>query len=140
MRTIAFKPGITSCVSARMFNTGWTGSTSSGNLPATMLPSTCSTSNVHPATPRSGCSTTKPVRAVRKSVFCVAFNRSVVRDLLIVPFAHRVKRHRKAVGTLIDLQVGEHGRVRAPVLVAHQETDSAQHFHAAHLEVAQLRV
>ena len=72
MRTVAFSPGSTSCVSERISRNGWTGSTSGGNLDFSTLPSTCSISTGWPATPLSGCSTTKPVRAVRKSVFGVA--------------------------------------------------------------------
>ncbi len=72
MRTVAFSPGLTSCVSARTARKGWIGSTSGGNFEFTTLPSTCSTVTGHPATPLSGCSTTKPVRAVRKSVFGTA--------------------------------------------------------------------
>ncbi len=55
-----------------MLRKGWIGFTSSGNLSFTILPSTCSTSTGYPATPLSGCSTTKPVRAVLKSVLGMA--------------------------------------------------------------------
>jgi hypothetical protein len=55
-----------------MARNGCTGSTRAGKVERSTVPSVCSTATGRPATPRNGCSTTKPVRAVRKSVAGVA--------------------------------------------------------------------
>ena len=55
-----------------MARNGCTGFTSAGNAERSIVPSVCTTSTGRPATPVSGCRTTKPVRAVRKSVCGVA--------------------------------------------------------------------
>ena len=48
------------------------GFTFRGNWAFSMRPSTCSIVTLLPTVLSSGCSTTKPVRAVRKSVFGIA--------------------------------------------------------------------
>ena len=45
-----------------MSNTGWSGAMASGSATVSRVPSVCSTSTSWPATPASGCSTTKPTR------------------------------------------------------------------------------
>ena len=65
---VTLTPGSTSWVSARMSWNGHIGSISSGKVARTRRPSVCSTSTGWPATPSIGCSTTKPVRLVVKSV------------------------------------------------------------------------
>jgi hypothetical protein len=69
---MACNPSATLCFSERISVKGQSGFTWAGNLLFSFLPLVYSTSTGKPATPFSGCSTTKPVRLVAKSVSGVA--------------------------------------------------------------------